>query len=145
MSQLRRWMSDDDRRLRLLRGLLAFGIVSTGVHFTHNFVAIDQYPSGFISDGVIQVAIVVSWPLLTAVGIVGYRLYAHGRYASAHPCLLSWSVLGLLTPFHFLNGNPDIALPFYVTIFTDGLAGLAMVGFVAWSARITRPGVLQTT
>jgi hypothetical protein len=40
-----------------------------------------------------------------------------------------------VTPLHFVQGNPDIPLFFYATIFTDGLAGLAVVGFVVWSVR----------
>jgi hypothetical protein len=140
MGTARSWMADHEHRLRLLKAILIFGIASTGIHFTHNFIAVDSYPTGFISEEVIQVAIIVSWPLLTAVGIAGYRLYAQGRYAAAHPALLSYSVLGLATPGHFLNGNPDIPAFFYVTIFTDGIAGLAMVAFVVWSARLSRVG-----
>ena len=80
-----------------------------------------------------KVAIVLSWPL-TAIGLYGYRLYAAGRFREAHICLLLYAPLGLLTPAHFLYGDPDIPAFFYATIFTDALAGLAVVGFVVWSA-----------
>ena len=48
-----------------------------------------------------------------------------------------YAPLGLITPAHFLYGEPDIPAFFYATIFTDGIAGLAVVGFVVWSARRT--------
>jgi hypothetical protein len=65
------------------------------LHYTHNFVAIEDYPGGGTG---IQVAIVLSWPLLTAIGLYGYRLYAEGRLREAHICLLLYAPLGLLTP-----------------------------------------------
>jgi len=114
-----------------LRLILGFSIVSTAVHYTHNFVAIEDYPGG---GPAIQAAIVLSWPLLTAIGVYGYRLYGEGRFRDAHICLLLYAPLGLLTPAHFLYGEPDVPTVFYLTLFTDALAGLAVVGFVAWSA-----------
>ena len=122
----------------MLRAILAFSIVSTAAHFTHNFVEIDQYPqSDLVSDGAVQVAILVSWPLLTALGLFGYRLYRAGRYPIAHACLLGYSLLGLTTAGHFLQGNPDIPAFWYATIFTDVIAGFALVAFVTASARLT--------
>ena len=121
--------------LSLLKGLLVFSIVSTGLHFSHNFIQVDEYPGGPVSDTATQIAILISWPLFTAIGLLGYRLYALGRYSTAHLCLASYSLLGLITPGHFLSGNPDIPLLFYVTIFTDGLAGASILAFTIWSAR----------
>jgi hypothetical protein len=124
--------------INTLRLILGFSIVSTALHYTHNFVAVEDYPG---SGTGIQVAIVLSWPLLTAIGLYGYRLYTEGRLREAHICLLLYAPLGLLTPAHFLSGDPDIPAVFYASIFTDGLAGLAVVGFVAWSAaRAATPG-----
>ena len=121
-----------------LRLILAFSILSTASHYAHNFVAAEDYPG---SGTGVQVAIVLSWPLLTAIGLYGYRLYSEGRFRDAHVCLLLYAPLGLLTPLHFVQGNPDIPAFFYATIFTDALAGLAVVGFVIWSSdgTATRP------
>ena len=119
--------------------ILCFSIASTATHYIHNFVAVEDYPGG---GPALQVAIVLSWPLLTAIGLYGYRLYTQGRFREAHVCLLLYAPLGLITPGHFLSGNPDIPAVFYASIFTDGLAGLAVLGFVAWSA--TRSGDAAT-
>jgi hypothetical protein len=123
-------------RVPLLKWLIGFSVVSTGLHYTHNFIQIDQYPGGPVSDTTTQVAILVSWPLFTAIGLLGYRLYSQGRYSTAHLCLASYSLLGLTTLGHFLSGNPDIPLLFYVTIFTDGLAGASILAFTIHSARL---------
>ena len=131
-------MTDHQRRLRFLRGLLAFSILSTGVHYTHNFIKVDEYPGGFPGETVVQIGIVLLWPVLTAVGLYGYRLYRDGRLHNAHICLALYSLLGLTTLGHFTAGNPDIPAFFYATIFTDGLAGLAMLAFVVVSARSER-------
>ena len=117
-----------------LRVILVFSVLSTAAHYSHNFVEIDSYPGGGTAQ---QVLILLSWPLLTAIGLYGYRLYASGRHREAHVCLLIYSLAGLVTPGHFVSGEPDIPAFFYATIFTDFIAGAAIVGFVVWSA--TRP------
>ena len=124
--------------MKALRLILFFSILSTGAHYTHNFIRVDDYPG---SGPAVQLAIVLSWPLLTAIGLYGYRLYAAGRSREAHVCLLLYAPLGLLTPAHFLYGEPDIPAFFYATIFTDGVAGLAIVGFVIWSATRRPAGI----
>jgi hypothetical protein len=121
------------RGLAALRAILAFSVLSTALHYSHNFVELDRYPGAGGGAG-IRPAILMSWPLLTVIGVAGYRLYARGRRGPAHACLLAYAWLGLLTPLHFLDGSPDVAPFWYVTIFTDGLAGLAVVAFTAWSA-----------
>ena len=133
-------MREHDHRQRILTAILAFGIVSTALHFTHNFVAIDQYPqSSAISNGAVRVAIAVSWPLLTAIGLVGYRLYARRDYPPAHICLAVYSALPLATLGHFAVGSPDIPAFWYATIITDALAGVAMLAFVALSTLAVGP------
>ncbi len=69
-------------------GILAWSIVSTALHYTHNFVAIADYPQAtWISDTGVRVAIVVAWPLLTALAVWAYRQYARGNLRQAHVAL----------------------------------------------------------
>lgn len=127
-------------RLTLLKAITAFGIVSTGLHYTHNFLAVDDYPQASYIDGDgVRLAIVALWPLLTAVGLLGVRLYARGRARAASVCLALYSATGISTLGHFTEGNPDIPAFFYATIFTDGLAGFAVLAFAVWVARSRRP------
>ena len=72
--------------------------------------------------------------VLTIGGLHGYRLYRDGRLPEAHRMLALYSLTGLTTPLHFLSGNPEIPAFFYATIFTDGIAGLAILAFVLASA-----------
>ena len=119
-----------------LRAILAFGIVSTGIHFTHNFVAIEDYPqSDLIPNWVVQTAIVVSWPLFTWIAIRSYQRFVAGDAKGARPGLWAYAAWSMFSLGHFTEGNPDIPPVFYATIFTDALAGLLVLGFVLWSAR----------
>lgn len=134
------WLRDADNRLKLLRWLITFSVISTAIHFTHNFLDIEDYPQAdFASNRAVQVAIVAAWPLLTFAGLYGYRLYKQGRYATANLLIALYSGLGIATLGHFTAGNPQIPPFFYATIFTDGLAGLSLFAFALWSAREPLP------
>jgi hypothetical protein len=130
---------DERRRLTALKTILAAGILSTAIHYTHNFVAVDRYPGPKDLYTVTRIAIVVAWPLLTLIGLTGYRRYRERRYSEAHVCLVVYSITGIATLGHFLYGNPKIPAFFYATLFTDALTGLAILAFVLWSARTMRP------
>ena len=123
-----------ERGMRALRWIIAGTFLTTALHYTHNFAEIEQYPpSRFASTEAIQVGIALAWPVLTVVGLIGYRLYARGRDAPARVCLLAYSLLGFFTLGHFFEGDLGIAPFWYATVFTDALAGLALVAFVLWS------------
>jgi hypothetical protein len=135
-------LEDQQRRLNVLKAILAASILSTAIHYTHNFIAVDRYPGpkgSFYT--VVRVAIVIGWPLLTWIGLMGYRRYSERRYREAHVCLVVYSFTGLATLGHFLYGNPQIPGFFYATLFTDAIAGLAVLAFALWSASSMPPRV----
>jgi hypothetical protein len=134
--------SDMNARLRVLKWLLVFSVASTGLHYTHNFFEVDSYPETAVPGWVVQAAILLFWPVLTVAGVRGYRLYRQGRLREAHLLLGVYSLTGLTTPLHFIDGNPEIPAFFYVTIFTDGVAGAAILAFVSASIGATRRGAL---
>src|SRR3712207_9397681 len=104
----------------VLKWILGAAIVSTALHFTHNFVRVEDYPSsGPITDTVVQVAIVVSWPLFTALALYAYRLYAAGRLHAAHIALAVYSFFPMTTLGHFTSGTPDAPAFWFATIFTE--------------------------
>jgi hypothetical protein len=134
------WMSDRDNRVKLLRGLIAFSVLSTAIHFTHNFLNVDEYPqASYAPNKAVQVGVIVLWPLLTAAGLYGYHLYKEHRYATANLFIALYSILGISTLGHFTAGNPQIPAFFYATIFTDGLAGFSLVAFALYSVREPLP------
>jgi hypothetical protein len=129
---------DERQALTLLKATLAASMLSTAIHYTHNFVAVNRYPGpGGSFYTVVRVAIVVSWPLLTGIGLIGYRRYRERRYREARVCLVVYSLTGLATMGHFIYGNPRIPPFFYATLFTDALAGLAVLAFVLWAAKLS--------
>ncbi len=118
-----------------LRVIIAFNLLSTSVHYAHNFVMAGCYPTvfPFVNATAYQVGIVIFWPLLTALGLRGYRLYKEGETRRPRHLLVAYAMLGFTTLGHFLGGNPDIPPFFYATLFTDFLAGSALLAFVAWT------------
>jgi len=131
--------ADERRRLTVLKAILAAGMLSTAIHYTHNFVDVSHYPGPKALYTVTRVAIVVAWPLLTWIGLTGYRRYRDRRYQEARVCLAVYSLTGLATLGHFLYGNPQIPAFFYATLFTDALTGLAALGFALWATGAGRP------
>ena len=132
-------MRDQRQALSLLKAILAASILSTAIHYTHNFIAVSDYPGPKSLYTVTRVAIVISWPLLTAIGLLGYRRYREGRLREAHVCLAVYSITGIVTLGHFIYGNPKIPALFYATLFTDFLTGLAVLSFALWSASVMTP------
>jgi len=132
--------AEEQPRLTLLKAILAAGMLSTAIHYTHNFIAVNRYPGpggGFYT--VVRVAIVVGWPLLTAIGLIGYRRYRERRFGEARVCLVVYSFTGLATLGHFIYGNPRIPAFFYATLFTDALTGLAALAFALWAIDVVGP------
>ena len=132
------WMSLHEHRLAVLELIVLATLVSTGLHYPHNYVQVHHYPpSGLASADTTRTGILVVWPLLTAVGLIGLWLYARRVYGLAHVCIVAYSFLGIVTLGHFVDGSPDIPAFWYATIFTDAIVGFAALAFVAWSALAT--------
>ncbi len=132
--------ADERQAFTLLKAILAASMLSTAIHYTDNFVQVKSYPGpGGSFYTVVRVAIVIGWPLLTAIGLIGYRRYREHRYQEARVCLCVYSLTGLVTLGHFIYGNPKIPGFFYATLFTDTLCGLAVLAFVLWSANVIEP------
>lgn len=128
-------------RLNLLRILLAAAILSSAIHYTHNFVMASMYPPLpplFPNALAFQIGIAIAWPLLTGVGIWGYTQYAAGNLRQAGWAFVIYSIVGISTIGHFLGPSPDIPPFFFVTIFTDFLTGTAMLGYGVATLKASR-------
>jgi hypothetical protein len=130
---------NSEMRLRhqfLLKILLIACIVSTAIHFTDNYLYIDQYPQ---PDWITPPSVYLSWIMGTMVGILGYWLYTTQRFWLSYGCLILYSFLGLDSPGHYLYGSmSDFTPKMHFFIVTDGIMGLAIVGFTLWSSLILR-------
>ncbi|MFD2474204.1 hypothetical protein [Amycolatopsis silviterrae] len=132
-----------EKGLGLLRVILAFTLVSTVLHYTHNVVRAADYPQiPGISVLVAQIVVAVSWVVFTVCGVLGYRAYLGGRYWRSLAFLLVYSLSGLASAGHFLVGVPQVPAFWFATIFTDTLAAVALWVFLCWAAmRLNRVSV----
>ena len=129
-------MNPEITRQSLLKLLLIASIISTSIHFTDNYLFIEQYPQ---PAWITAPSIYQSWIILTTVGIAGYWLYKFGKFWVGYVCLIIYSLTGLASPGHYLYGSvSQFSLKMHLLIWTDGLTGLAVLGFVFWSALILK-------
>ena len=114
-----------------MRLVVFASIVLTAFHFTDNYVSLETYPQ---PDWITGPLVLISWPLFTAVGVVGYIRYRQGRLALAHPLLFAYGYVGLSSLGHFLSGSPDeFTTRGLVSVLVDGVAGSAVVAVTVWS------------
>jgi hypothetical protein len=125
--------------MTLVRVLVGALLVSTAVHYTDNWLSIQDYAprTGLLADnpGLIPVA----WALFAAVGVLAYREYARGPSSRAHVLLGTFSVAGISTFGHLLYEGNDFAAWQWASVLADGVLGLAVLGFALWSAARARP------
>ncbi|MBW4564737.1 MAG: hypothetical protein KME32_27160 [Mojavia pulchra JT2-VF2] len=121
---------------RLLKILLIASIISTGIHFTDNYLFIERYPQ---PNWITAPSIYQSWLILTGVGIIAYWLYKYRKFWLCYGCLLAYSLTGLASPGHYLYGSfSQFSAKMHLFIWTDGMTGLAILGFIIWSALILK-------
>jgi tryptophan-rich sensory protein len=123
--------------LRILVGAL---LVSTAVHYTDNWLSIEDYAprSGFLPEN--PWAVPVAWLIFAAIGLAGYREYARrGTTTRAHALLATFSLAGLTTPLHLLYEGNSFAAWQWVSVASDGLTGAAVLAFALWSVAGVRP------
>lgn len=129
-------MTTRTRPQSVLLTLLIAALVTTTFHYADNAISFHKYPDG---GGVTAEIVVLAWAVLTPIGVLGYLLYRSDRFVPAYAALAVYAFLGVSTPVHYTEANfADFALWRNVSILTDGVMGVAIVGFVLWSALIAR-------
>lgn len=121
---------------QLLKILLIACVVSTAIHFTDNYLYIEQYPQpGWITPS----SIYISWIIWTVIGLTGYWLYRTGKFWLAYLCLAIYSFCGLDSLGHYLYGAmSEFSMKMHFFIVMDGMTGLAILGFTLWSGLVLR-------
>ena len=123
-----------EKGLNPLRAILAFSLLTTTLHYSHNVIRAADYPqTPGLPVVAAQIVVAFGWMLFTTFGVLGYRAYLGGRYPRALAFLLVYSLSGLASAGHFLVGVPQIPAFWFATIFTDAVAALALWGFVTWA------------
>lgn len=126
-----------------MRALVAALLVSTAVHYTDNWLSVEDYapPTGLLADE--PWLIPIAWALFAAVGVWGYREYRRGPSTRAHLLLAVFSVSGISTFGHLAYEGNDFAAWQWASVLADGVTGLALLGFVLWSASRVRPAAVS--
>ncbi len=115
----------------VLLAILSAAILSTAIHYTDNAIAIERYPGTETWEPAV---VPLAWVALTAIGLLGYRLYLRGDHLPAHLCLLVYSVTGLSSLGHYRSGDwSEFTSTMHVSILADGLTGAAVLAFAVWS------------
>lgn len=123
-----------------LRLVLVANIVSTTIHFPHNYLAAEQYPPIWLlfpNALSYRIAIIIFWPLLSVLGYIGYQKYKSGTIQNIRESitfLLGYSLLGTTSLGHFLGGVPQIHWFFFASMFTDFFAGSALI-WLLWRVK----------
>ncbi len=126
----------ESKHQSLLKVILIASIITTGIHFTDNYLFIEQYPQPV---WITAPSIYQSWLLLTVIGIAGYWLYKFNKFWLAYGCLILHSITGLASPGHYLYGSLSrFSLKMHLLIWADGLAGLVVLGFACWSILVLK-------
>lgn len=125
-------MNSEIKHNDLLKIFIAVSVISTFIHNVDNYLRFDQYPQpSWITPG----GIVRSWVTWTIFGIAGYWLYKNQRFWLSYICLVIYSSCGLSSLAHYLYGSIDkFSFGMHFFILTDGLSGLAVLGFMLWSS-----------
>jgi hypothetical protein len=122
-----------------VRNVVAATIVLTLFHFTDNAVALETYPAPDWQPDWFWAVVALSWPLFTAVGVLGVRWYKRGELTKAHAALVFYSYTGFVSLGHFLYGGPDeLTTRALVSVLIDAVAGAAVLGVALWSVAARR-------
>lgn len=114
----------------VVQGVLIASIIVTALHYTHNYLFIEEYPQ---PDWIHRETIYITWSLLTLVGIAGYMLFREGRLVAAGAYLLVYSYTGTSSLGHYPYGNPgDFTTVMHLFIWTDALVGLVVASCAVW-------------
>jgi hypothetical protein len=127
-----------------VRNVVAATVVLTLFHFTDNAVSIDTYPAASWQPGWFQWVVAASWPVFTAIGVLGYRWYKRGEFHRAHVALVVYSYTGLVSLGHFFYGGPGaLTTRGLVSVLIDAAAGTAVLA-VAIRSIVARRRIAAT-
>lgn len=137
--------------MSVLRVLVAGLIVSTAVHYTDNWLSIEDYAphTGFLANN--PWSIPFFWAAFAIVGILAYRDYSRSPSTRAHLLLGVFSVAGISTFGHLMYSGNDFAAWQWASVLADGVLGLSVLAFALWSAAtrreptLSRPGTLRSS
>jgi hypothetical protein len=115
---------------RVVRTAVIASLLSTIVHYTDNYLNLEDYPQPHWID---HAVVPTAWVLLTAIGLLGYVLYRRERFVPAALCLIVYSYTGISSLFHYRYGPLSAFSPkMHAGIWFDGVTGAAVLAVAVW-------------
>ena len=123
-------------RNKWLLAILLFSIAITSIHYTDNALFIDNYPE---PEWITTSGVFITWGVMTLVAVVSYWLYQQQYFWFSYFLLGIYSITGLSSLTHYFYGTmSQFSGKMHLFIWSDAIAGLAVVAFIVWSALITQ-------
>ena len=121
---------------RTVAAAVGVSVVGTAVHYTDNYLFIDEYPQ---PDYINKEMVALAWVLLTLIGAAGYLLFREGKQAFSALYLLVYSYTGLSSLGHYAFGaSHEFTTKMHAFIWMDGIVGGAVAVVALW-VFFTRP------
>lgn len=119
-----------------LQIVLIFNIVITSIHYTDNAIFVREYPE---PEWISTSGVLLTWVVMTAIGIIGYWLYSQQNYWLSYLLLGMYAGTGLSSSAHYFYGElSQFSIKMHVFIWMDIIAGLSVVAFLTWSFLIVQ-------
>ena len=114
-------------------------LATSAVHYTDNWLSIEDYApsSGLLADN--PGLIPLSWVLYAVVAVAGIREYRRAPSTRAHVLLAIFATSGIVSLGHLTYEGNDWAPWQWVSVLTDCVIGLVLLGLVIRSAARVRP------
>lgn len=110
--------------------VLLASLLTTAIHYTDNYVSIEDYPQ---PDWVNREIVVIAWVLFTVIGLAAYQFYREGRLGWAGAYLIVYGYTGLSSLGHYFHGSlDDFTARMHVMIAADGIVGAAVTWVGVW-------------
>jgi len=119
-----------------LLAILLCSITITSIHYTDNAIFVADYPEpGWITTS----GVFITWGVMTLVSAIAYWLYRQQYFWSSYLVLGIYSITGLSSPTHYFYGSmAQFSGKMHLFIWSDAIAGLAVIAFIVWSALIAQ-------
>ena len=117
-----------------LLAILLFSIAITSIHYTDNALFVNDYPE---PKWITTSGVFITWGVMTLIAAIAYWLYRQQYFWFSYLLLGIYSVTGLSSPTHYFYGAmSQFSSKMHLFIWSDAIAGLAVVAFIVWSALI---------
>ena len=113
-----------------IRGVITASVISTAIHFTDNFIYVDDYPQ---PDYINREFVLFAWVFFTLVGVAAYLFYRDGKTTAAGVYTLIYSYTGLSSLGHYFFGSfGEFTTKMHVLIWMDGITGTVVALCGLW-------------